>query len=363
MARGAARRRAAAAAQPQHRADGPGRPRRPAARGRRLAGAAQPAHRHLRIGLQAGAHGLRRRRRQPHDGVHLLPPGARPRGGRRRRHRRPGRARPRRRPARRALPQPGLPAPRHHAAVPGLRARRLLDLLELPRGPALARHPHRQRGRGHRRLRRAAARAPEHGLRRARRRSPTRWRCWPIRGRCRSTPSPATRRHRGRRSSSTAPARSAPRPPPSSASSTPPSRWPPSPASTPRPPRPDRSAPTVFAPGPPEDAHRGAGRVVGRDAAHAVERAAGGLPGHVDVVYDTVGRAVDDRAQPAHPARAGHVRAARRELAGPVRVDAVVLQGAAPGRLERVRRRDVRGSDASTPSSTSSTCCSTTAST
>ena len=51
---------------------------------RRLARAAQPAHRHLRLGLEAGADGLRRRRRQPHDRVHLVPPGARPRGGRRR---------------------------------------------------------------------------------------------------------------------------------------------------------------------------------------------------------------------------------------------------------------------------------------
>ena len=70
-----------------------------------------------------------RRRRQPDDRVHLVPAGARPRG---RRHRRRGRARRSRgldaRPARRAVPEPRLPAPRLSPAVPGLRARRLLDL-------------------------------------------------------------------------------------------------------------------------------------------------------------------------------------------------------------------------------------------
>ena len=46
-----------------------------------------PPHRHLRLGLEAGLHGLRRRarRRQPDEGVLLVPAGARARGRRRRR--------------------------------------------------------------------------------------------------------------------------------------------------------------------------------------------------------------------------------------------------------------------------------------
>ena len=151
------RRRAAAAAQPGDHADGARRPRRPAARwpttgwccATALTGICGSDSKQVLMDFE-------RRRRQPDDRVHLVPPGARPRGGR---HGRPTAgpavARPRPRPAGRALPEPRLPRPRHHAGVPGVRAGRLLDLLELPRRAPLARHPHRQRGRGHRRLRRA----------------------------------------------------------------------------------------------------------------------------------------------------------------------------------------------------------------
>ena len=68
------------APQPGDHADGAGRPARPAAARRRLGRAADPRHRHLRLGLEAGAHGLRRQRRQPDDRVHLVPAGAGPRG-------------------------------------------------------------------------------------------------------------------------------------------------------------------------------------------------------------------------------------------------------------------------------------------
>ena len=177
--------------------------RRPARRAgsataaRRLGGHPAAADRHLRLGLQADPHGLRRgRRRQRDGGVLLVPPGDGPRGGRRR-----GRARPRGRGlevGQRVVLNPWLSCgPRGiEPPLPRVRGRRLQPVLELHRRRHHARHPHRRVDRRDGRLRRADARARQHAVPGARRRCPTSSRCSPTRSRCRCTRSPATRRRR-----------------------------------------------------------------------------------------------------------------------------------------------------------------------
>ena len=58
-----------------HADEGRGRSR-PHADRRRLGGPQDTSHRHLRLGLETDPHGLRGRRRQPDDRVHLVPTGA-----------------------------------------------------------------------------------------------------------------------------------------------------------------------------------------------------------------------------------------------------------------------------------------------
>ena len=88
----------------------------------------------------------------------------------------------------------------------------------------------------------------------------------------------------------TAPARSAPPPPPSSAPSTPASGWPPSPAGRPRPIWPAGSGPRCSLPNRALQLVEAAGR---RGPRRRCARPWAGLPvaypGHIDVVYDTIG--------------------------------------------------------------------------
>ena len=66
-------------------------------------------------------------------------------------------------------------------------------------------------------------------------------------------------------------------------------------------------------------------------------------PGHIDVVYDTVGQAGDLRGRGAGPGRAGQARLHRRGRPGPVGVDARLLQGAHRRRLQRLRQEEFEG--------------------
>ena len=215
-------------------------------------------------------------------------------------------------PAGRAQPVAVVRGAGHRPAVPGVRGRRPQPVLALPRRRPRARHPHRQLGRRHRRLRRAAPGPPPHADPGARRRRPTRSPCSPTRSRSRCTPSPATRRRRAVGPSSTAPARSARAPRRSCGRCTPTSRSPRSrDVAGPGAPRGTGSAPRTFAPEPRLRAHRGAGGVVGRRAAPAVGGPAVAWPGGVDVVYDTVGAPGDARGRAPRAPSPGHDRAAR----------------------------------------------------
>ena len=360
----AARRRAPAAAQPGVDAHGAGRPARPAAAGRRLAGAAHPGHRHLRVGLQAGPHGLRRRHRQHDDGLHLVPPGAGPRGGRHRGRAGPAVGRRRAGPAGRAVPQPRLPAPAASRPLcPACERGDYSICAQLPRGagcrsastPATRSRPPAASPSGCRRTSRWRSRCPTA--------STTSWPCWPTRGRCRSMRSPATRPALGAGPWCTAPGPWDRPPRRSSASSIRPSRWPPSPAGRARRELARRAGRRGVRARAGRGAGRGAGGLVGGNAAPPV----GGPAGRLSRPHR---RRVRHRRLPRHhgggaagAAGTGHAGAAGRELARAVRVDALVLQGAAPRRLQRLRRRDLRGPAPARVPSTSSTCWPTVAST
>ena len=201
----------------------------------------------------------------------------------------PGGRRPRPRPAGGALPVASRCRPRGITPVCPPCERGRLQLLELPRRPAVAGHPHRQRHRGHRRLRRAAPRPPVAWCSPCPTTSPTRSPCWPIRGRSRSTPSPGTRRRpaAGGRVRRRRPRHHRHRHP--HRRSTPASGWPPSPAGRPRPTWPGALGATVFAPEPRAELVEALADWSGAPLRRPWYGLPVAYPGHIDVVYDTIG--------------------------------------------------------------------------
>ena len=298
------------------------------------------------VGLQAGPDGLRGRRRQPDDRVHLVPPGARPRGGRPPSSRSgPGGRRSRARAAGRAEPVAVVRAAGHRPPVsrrasgattalcwnfpdgrlsPGIHTGNsseatggFAELLPAHRLMAVRRARRRPR-RGRRAGRPVLGVAPRHHPQPA----------------AAGGPGPRLRRRRAR----------APRRPRSSGPSTPTStsamvaRWP-AQADLARSARCHR----VRRPSP-RGADRGARRA-GRAARCASPGRACRSPTPATSTSSTTPSARRQTVEVGMRvlSDAGHARADGRAVAGPLRVDALVLQGAAAGRLERVRRRGGRG--------------------
>ena len=242
----------------------------------------------------------------------------------------------------------------HHPGVPAVRGGRLSAVLELPRRPAVAGDPHRQRHRGHGRLRRPAARPPVDGVPGARRRHRRgRGAGRPVLGGvARDHPQPAAARRPGGRVRRRRARHHRHRHPPPlypGVRVATVARWP-AQADLAR-----RLGATVFAPEPRRELVEALGRLVRGAAAATVVRAAGRLPGHIDVVYDTIGSPLDRRGRHAGPADAGHPRAAR----GRARRDGSSgRRGTSRSCGSSARTRSASRSSrayASTPSSTTST--------
>ena len=222
--------------------------------------------------------------------------------------------------------------------VPGVRGRRLQPVLALPRRRPRPGHPHRELGRRARRLRRAPARPPAHARPGARRRAgrgggagrPV------LGGAARRDPQPPARRRPGRRLRRRRarhvcdgdPAGAAPRRRggDGGALAGAGARWRPGSApswsTTTRRKRSSRRWPGW------------SGGVLRRPW----EGPPVAWPGGVDVVYDTVGAPDTLEVGLRVLAGARDDRAARPVVDGPLRVDALVLQGGPARRLERLRR-------------------------